>query len=47
MQFWQIGLGKVVVIMSASILEEKKDSPEVKECLEKVAPLMIESLKGK
>lgn len=46
-QFWQIGFGKSLIVLSATILEEQSDSDAVKECLEKVVPLMIESLKKK
>jgi hypothetical protein len=45
MQFWQIGFENAVVVMSATILDGKQESTEVKECLEKHVPLIIESLK--
>jgi hypothetical protein len=45
--FWQIGFENVVVVMSATILEDKRDAAEVKDCLEKTVPLIIESLNKK
>jgi len=45
MHFWQIGFENAVVVMSATVLEDKKDAPEVKECLDKTVPLIVKTLK--
>ena len=44
-RFWQIGFQNAVVVMSATVVEDKKDTPAVKECLEKTVPAVIESLR--
>jgi hypothetical protein len=44
-RFWQIGFENVVVVMSATVIEEKKDTPAVQACLEHTVPLMIQSLR--
>jgi len=44
-RFWQIGFQNAVVVMSATVVEAKKNDPAVKECLDKTVPLVIESLR--
>ena len=44
-RFWQIGFQNAVVVMSATVVDAKKNEPGVRECLEKTVPLVIESLK--
>ena len=44
-RFWQIGFENAVVVMSATLVESKKDDAAVKECLEKTVPSVIDSLK--
>jgi hypothetical protein len=46
-RFWLIGLGKGMIVMSASVPDDRKDLPAVQECLDKTVPLMIDSLKLK
>ena len=46
-RFWLIGLGKGMIVMSASVPDDRKDVPAVRECLDKTVPLMIDSLKLK
>jgi hypothetical protein len=44
-RFWQIGFQNAVVVMSATVVAAKNDTPAVKECLENVVPVVIDSLK--
>jgi hypothetical protein len=43
-RFWQIGFENAVVVMSATVVAAKKDDANVKECLDKTIPTVIESL---
>jgi len=43
-QFWVIGFDDAVVVLSATIQIGTRDSPAVRECLQRVLPRVIESL---